>query len=142
MVLADAQLLRLVYGGGLVEVPENTLPLLVSWVGLTVGCAWAGLLAAGVFRVTGAGIAAVLAVPVLVVPLVQKVVAGPSARSITGLPGRLRELTWLQWPYEADRWVLGVVKVVAQPVGAALSLSLSALICAYVITSLRGRARW
>ncbi|QNE74394.1 ATP-binding cassette domain-containing protein [Streptomyces finlayi] len=142
VVLADAQVLRLLYGGDLVKVPSNAVPLAASWAGLTVGCAWAGLLAAGVFRVTGAGIAAVLAVPVLVVPLVQKVLAGPSARSVTGLPGRLRELTWLEWPYEADRWLLGVVKVVAQPVGAALSLSLSALICAYVITSLRGRARW
>ncbi|WP_328906259.1 ATP-binding cassette domain-containing protein [Streptomyces sp. NBC_00234] len=142
VVLADAQVLRLVFGGDLIKVPANVIPLAASWAGLTVGCAWAGLLAAGVFRVTGAGIAAVLAVPVLVVPLVQKVLAGPSARSIAGLPGRLRELTWLQWPYEADRWVLGVVRVVAQPVGAALSLSLSALICAYVITSLRGRARW
>ncbi|MFD3656598.1 ATP-binding cassette domain-containing protein [Streptomyces sp. NPDC058620] len=142
VVLADAQLLRLVYGGDLIKVPANVVPLAVGWAGLTVGCAWAGLLAAGIFRVTGAGIAAVLAVPVLVVPLVQKVLAGPSARSIAGLPGRLRELTWLQWPDEADRWVLGVVKVVTQPVGAALSLSLSALICAYVITSLRGRARW
>ncbi|MGW8885725.1 ABC transporter ATP-binding protein [Streptomyces sp. NPDC055749] len=142
VVLADAQVLRLVYGGDLVEVPANAAPLAASWAGLTVGCAWAGLLAAGIFRVAGAGIAAVLAVPVLVVPLVQKVLAGPSARSVSGLPARLRELTWLQWPYEADRWVLGVVRVVAQPVGAALSLSLSALICAYVITSLRGRARW
>ncbi|MFC9248317.1 ATP-binding cassette domain-containing protein [Streptomyces sp. NPDC057136] len=142
VVLADAQLLRLVYGGDLIKVPANIVPLAASWAGLTVGCAWAGLLAAGIFRVTGAGIAAVLAVPVLVVPLVQPVLAGPSARSIAGLPRRLRELTWLQWPYEADRWVLGVVKVVAQPVGTALSLSLSALICTYVITSLRGRTRW
>lgn len=142
VVLADAQLLRLLYGGDLAKVPPNAVSLAVSWAGLTVGCAWAGLLAAGVFRVAGAGIAAVLAVPVLVVPLVQKVLAGPSARSIAGLPGRLRELAWLQWPDEADRWLMGVVKVVAQPVGTALSLSLSALICAYVITSLRGRTRW
>lgn len=142
VVLADAQALRLVYGGDLIEFPANVTPLLTSWAGLTVGCAWAGLLAAGVFRVTGAGVAAVLAVPVLVVPLVQKMLAGPSARSIAGLPGRLRELAWLQWPYEMDRWILAVVKVVTQPVGVALSLSLSVLICAYVFTGLRGRARW
>ncbi|MFE9727624.1 ATP-binding cassette domain-containing protein [Streptomyces sp. NPDC005794] len=141
-VLADAQALRLVYGGDLVAVPANGAQLAFSWAGLSVGCAWAGLLGAGVFRLTGAGVAAVLAVPVLVVPLVQKLLAGPSARSITGLPGRLRELGWLQWPYETDRWVMAAVRVVAQPVGLALSLSLSALICAYVFTSLRGRARW
>ncbi|WP_405388051.1 ATP-binding cassette domain-containing protein [Streptomyces sp. NBC_01102] len=141
-VLADAEALRLVYGGDLVHVPANAPQLAAGWAGLSVGCAWAGLLAAGVFRVTGAGVAAVLAVPVLVVPLVQKLLAGPSVRSIAGLPGRLRELAWLQWPYETDRWAMAAVRVVAHPVGVALSLSLSALICAYAFTSLRGRARW
>ncbi|MGW1100805.1 ABC transporter ATP-binding protein [Streptomyces sp. NPDC002455] len=141
-VLADAEALRLVYGGDLVAVPDNAPQLAASWAGLSVGCAWAGLLGAGVFRLTAAGVAAVLAVPVLVVPLMQKLLAGPSARSITGLPGRLRELGWAQWPYETDRLAMAAVRVVAQPVGLALSLSLSALICAYVFTSLRGRARW
>ncbi|MEV5162319.1 ATP-binding cassette domain-containing protein [Streptomyces sp. NPDC053728] len=141
-VVVDAEALRLVYGGDLVTVPDNAPQLAASWAGLSVGCAWAGLLGAGVFRLTGAGVAAVLAVPVLVVPLVQKVLAGPSARSIVGLPRRLSELGWLQWPYEADRWAMAALRVVAQPVGLALSLSLSALICAYVFTSLRGRARW
>ncbi|MFB4421485.1 ATP-binding cassette domain-containing protein [Streptomyces sp. QL37] len=141
-VLADAEALRLVYGGDLVTVPANAPQLAASWAGLSVGCAWAGLLGAGVFRLTAAGVAAVLAVPVLVVPLMQKLLAVPSARSITGLPGRLRELGWAQWPYETDRWAMAAVRVVAHPVGLALSLSLSALICAYVFTSLRGRARW
>ncbi|MFD6280411.1 ATP-binding cassette domain-containing protein [Streptomyces sp. NPDC060209] len=141
-VLANAEALRLVYGGDLVAVPANAPQLAASWAGLSVGCAWAGLLGAGVFRLTGAGVAAVLAVPVLVVPLMQKLLAGPSARSIGGLPSRLRELGWLQWPYETDRWAMAAVRVVAQPVGLALSLSLSALICAYVFTGLRGRARW
>lgn len=141
-VLVDAEALHLVYGGDLVAVPAHAPQLAVSWAGLSVGCAWAGLLGAGVFRLTVAGVAAVLAVPVLVVPLVQKLLAGPAVRSVTGLPGRLRELGWLQWPYEVDRWAMAVVRVVAQPVGLALSLSLSVLICAYVFTSLRGRARW
>ncbi|XXZ51825.1 ATP-binding cassette domain-containing protein [Streptomyces cavourensis] len=141
-VVCGAQCLRLFYGPELITVPVNAFALGASWAGLTVGCAWAGLLAAGVFRVTGAGIAAVLAVPVLVVPLVQKVFAAPSARSVTGLPGRLRELAWWQLPQEADRWVLAVARLVAQPVGAALALSLSALVCAYLFTSLRGKVRW
>ncbi|MEU9932131.1 ATP-binding cassette domain-containing protein [Streptomyces anulatus] len=141
-VVCGAQSLRLVYGPDLVEIPSNAFALGASWVGLTVGCAWAGLLAAGVFRVAGAGIAAVLAVPVLVVPLVQKFFAAPSARSVTGLPGRLRELVGWQLPQQADHWVLAVARVVAQPVGTALALSLSALICAYLLTSLRGKARW
>ncbi|MEU2069269.1 ATP-binding cassette domain-containing protein [Streptomyces anulatus] len=141
-VVCGAQSLRLVYGPDLVEIPSNALALGASWAGLTVGCAWAGLLAAGVFRVAGAGIAAVLAVPVLVVPLVQKFFAAPSARSVAGLPGRLRELVGWQLPQQADHWVLAVARVVAQPVGTALALSLSALICAYLLTILRGKARW
>ncbi|MFD4237183.1 ATP-binding cassette domain-containing protein [Streptomyces sp. NPDC058542] len=141
-VVCGAQSLRLVYGPDLIEIPSNAVALGASWAGLTVGCAWAGLLAAGVFRVAGAGIAAVLAVPVLVVPLVQKLFAAPSARSVAGLPGRLRELGGWQLPQQADHWVLAVARVVAQPVGTALALSLSALICAYLFTSLRGKARW
>ncbi|WP_329160346.1 ATP-binding cassette domain-containing protein [Streptomyces anulatus] len=141
-VVCGAQSLRLVYGPDLIEIPSNAFALGASWAGLTVGCAWAGLLAAGVFRVAGAGIAAVLAVPVLVVPLVQKFFAAPSARSVAGLPGRLRELVGWQLPQQADHWVLAVARVVAQPVGTALALSLSALICAYLFTSLRGKARW
>ncbi|MEV6437929.1 ATP-binding cassette domain-containing protein [Streptomyces anulatus] len=141
-VVCGAQSLRLVYGPDLIEIPSNAFALGASWAGLTVGCAWAGLLAAGVFRVAGAGIAAVLAVPVLVVPLVQKFFADPSARSVAGLPGRVRELVGWQLPQQADHWVLAVARVVAQPVGTALALSLSALICAYLLTSLRGKARW
>ncbi|MBQ1116105.1 MULTISPECIES: ATP-binding cassette domain-containing protein [Streptomyces] len=141
-VVCGAQSLRLVYGPDLVEIPSNAFALGASWAGLTVGCAWAGLLAAGIFRVAGAGIAAVLAVPVLVVPLVQKFFAAPSTRSVAGLPGRLRELVGWQLPQQTDHWVLAVARVVAQPVGTALALSLSALICAYLLTILRGKARW
>ncbi|WP_432105644.1 ABC transporter ATP-binding protein [Streptomyces sp. bgisy091] len=141
-VLVNAETLRLLYGGDLVAVPANAPQMAASWLGLSIGCAWAGLLGAGVFRLTVAGVAAVLAVPVLVLPLVQKLLAGPSVRSIVGLPGRLRELGWLQWPDQVDRWAMAAVRVVAQPVGLALSLSLAALVCAYVFTGLRGRARW
>ncbi|WP_405611003.1 ATP-binding cassette domain-containing protein [Streptomyces sp. NBC_01508] len=141
-VAVDAQAMRLVYGGGTDVVPPDWPALVASWAGLTVGCAWSGLLGAGIFRVTGAGVAAVLAVPVVVVPLVQKGLAVPSARSIVGLPGRLRELAWPQWPEAVDRWLVATGRVLAQPVGAALTLSLSALLCAYLFTSLRRRARW
>lgn len=142
VVLASAESLRVVYGGDLVRIPPNALSLAASWSGLSIGCAWAGLLAAGVFRVTAAGVAAVLAVPVLMVPLVERMPKVPTARSMAGLPGRLRELAWLQWPQAADRWLTAVVRVVAHPVGAALTVSLSVLICAYLFTSLRGRVRW
>ncbi|MCP3818568.1 ATP-binding cassette domain-containing protein [Streptomyces sp. A3M-1-3] len=133
---------RLVYGGDVTQLPADWVPLASSWAGLTIGCAWAGLLAAGVFRATAAGLAAVLAVPVLVVPLVHKAIAHPSARSAVGFPARLRELAWVEWPHAADRWLVAAMRVMSQPVGAALTLSLVALLCAYLFTGLRSRARW
>ncbi|WP_328536279.1 ATP-binding cassette domain-containing protein [Streptomyces sp. NBC_00344] len=139
---ADSGALRLLYGGDLAEIPENWPFLSVSWAGLTVGCAWAGLLGAGVFRSTTAGLASVLAVPVAVVPLVQTLFAGPAARSLTGFPLRLREVAWVEWPDRADRWLMAFLRLFAQPVGAALALSLTALLCAYLFTGLRSRARW
>ncbi|MFF9570346.1 ATP-binding cassette domain-containing protein [Streptomyces sp. NPDC014685] len=143
VVLVSAEALRVVYGPELIGIFPNSVPLYVGWVGLVVGCAWAGLLAAGIFRVTAAGVAAVLAVPVLVAPLVRKVLStGPDPRSIVGLPGRLRELVWPSWPHETDRWVAAAVRLVAHPVGAALSLSLSVLVCAYLFTGLHRRVRW
>ncbi|MER7107504.1 ABC transporter ATP-binding protein [Streptomyces sp. NPDC000229] len=139
---ADLGALRLLYGNDAIPVPGNWAALCIGWAGLSVGCAWAGLLAAGVFRATAAGVAAVLAVPVVIAPLVQKALAGPSVRSIAGLPARLRELAWMQWPYEIDRWLLAAARGLAQPVGTALVLSVTALTCAYLFTGLRRRARW
>lgn len=142
VVVADLQTLRLVYGGELIPVPKNWPTLCASWLGLTVGCAWAGVLGAGVFRVAAAGVAAVLAVPVALAPLLQKATSGPSGRPISGLPARLRGFVSLEWPAAADRWLTGVLRVVAQPVGVALALSLTALLCAYLFTGLRRKARW
>ncbi|MEW2633560.1 ATP-binding cassette domain-containing protein [Streptomyces sp. NPDC048389] len=139
---ADFQVLRLVYGPDLTVVPVNWPAAAAGWAGLCVGCAWSGLLAAGVFRVTAAGVAAVLAAPVLVAPLAHKVIVVPAARSVTGLPGRLRELAWLEFPQQVDRWLITAGRLLAQPVGAAIVLSLTALICAYVFTGLRRRAFW
>ncbi|MFJ2171347.1 ATP-binding cassette domain-containing protein [Streptomyces sp. NPDC087851] len=141
-VLADGAALRLVYGADAVPVPDNWVSLGAGWAGLAVGCAWAGLLGAGVFRIAIAGMAAVVAVPTLVVPLLQKVFAGPSARSVAGLPGRLRDMAWPVWPHQADQWLTATFRLAAQPVAAALTLSLSALLCAYLLTGLRRRARW
>ncbi|MFD7437716.1 ATP-binding cassette domain-containing protein [Streptomyces sp. NPDC059861] len=137
----DAEVLYLVYGQDLAQIPGDWLSLSASWFGLMVGCAWAGVLAAGVFRSTTAGLAAVLAVPVLVVPLVQKVVEGSSVRAATGLPMRMRQMFLLQWPFGGERYLEAAARVVAQPVGSALTLSLTALLCAYLFTTLRSRVR-
>ncbi|MET7380398.1 ATP-binding cassette domain-containing protein [Streptomyces sp. NPDC005526] len=135
----DAEMLYLVYGRELTQVPGDWLSPAASWGGLVVGCAWAGVLAAGLFRSTTAGLAAVLAVPVLAVPLVEKVSAGTTAGAAAGFPQRLRESFLLQWPFGGDRFVAAVAQVVAQPVGGALTLSLATLLCAYLLTTLRSR---
>lgn len=142
VAVVDLEVLRLVYGGALIPVPRNWATLCVSWTALVVGCAWAGLLAAGVFRAAAAGIAAVLAVPVLIAPAVEGALFGPAVRTVAGLPARVRELAWPRWPQEADRWLEGALRVLAQPVGAALALSLTALLCAFLLTGLRRDARW
>lgn len=141
-VAADAAALALVFDSGPLRTPVEWLSPAVNWAGLLIGCAWAGVLASGVFRSATAGLAAVLAVPVMVVPLVRKALEGPSAYPVTGLGPRLRGLTWVQWPPEADRLLVGALRVMAQPVGTALVLSLMVLLCAYGFTGLRSRVRW
>ncbi|MFD0266074.1 ATP-binding cassette domain-containing protein [Streptomyces sp. NPDC127106] len=141
-IAADAAALRLVFDSGPLRAPGRWISPAVSWAGLLVGCAWAGVLASGVFRSATAGLAAVLAVPIAVVPLVRKVLEGPSAHPATGVAARLRGLAWAQWPPEVDRLVLGALRVMVQPVGAALALSLMVLLCAYGFTGLRSRVRW
>ena len=106
-----------------------------------VGCAWAGVLAAGLFRSTTAGLAAVVAVPVAVVPVVQKIVEGPSVRTAAGFPLRIRELLLNQWPFGGERYVEAAARLIAQPVGGALTLSLAALLGAFLFATLRGKVR-
>ncbi|MFI2436415.1 ATP-binding cassette domain-containing protein [Streptomyces sp. NPDC018693] len=137
----DAEVLYLVYGRELAKVPEDWLSLSAGWAGLVVGCAWAGVLAAGVFRSATAGLAAVVGVPVVVVPLVREVWEGASVRTAAGLPVRLREVFLVQWPFGGQRHVADVARVFAQPVGGALALSLTVLLSAYVFMTLRSRVR-
>ncbi|MFD1658626.1 ATP-binding cassette domain-containing protein [Streptomyces caeni] len=137
----DIELLYLVHGPELTELPADWLSLATSWIGLIVGCAWAGVLAAGIFRSTTAGLAAVLAVPVVVVPLLQKALEGPSVRAAAGFTVRMRELMLLQWPFGGERYVAAMARVITQPVGGALALSLAVLLCAYLFTTLRSRVR-
>ncbi|MFD5556030.1 ATP-binding cassette domain-containing protein [Streptomyces sp. NPDC127068] len=135
----DALLLGLVYGGEVGALPPSWPALAASWIGLVTGCSWAGVLAAGTFKSTAAGLAAVLAVPVLVVPGVQKVLSGPSVRTAAGLPARLQEFT--MWPFGAEKFLVAGLRMITQPVGSALALSLAALLCAYLLTVSRSRVR-
>ncbi|MFH8220784.1 ATP-binding cassette domain-containing protein [Streptomyces sp. NPDC018057] len=136
----DAELLYLVYGGELTQVPGDWLSPAASWTGLVIGCGWTGVLASGVFRSATAGLAAVLAVPVVGVPLVREALGG-AAWDTAGLPARLHETFLLSWPFGGDRWLAAAARVVAQPLGSALGLSLTALLGGYLLTVLRGRAR-
>ncbi|MDI3386365.1 ATP-binding cassette domain-containing protein [Streptomyces sp. B-S-A8] len=140
-VATDGLVLHVVYGEEVTRLPVDWPGMALSWVLLSVACSWAGLLAAGVFRSTTAGLAALLAVPVVLVPVVAKLLAEPSVRSAAGLPGRLREVTLVQWPAKGDQFLALLVHMIAQPVGGALLFSLTALLCAYLVTGLRSRAR-
>ncbi|MFF8952665.1 ATP-binding cassette domain-containing protein [Streptomyces sp. NPDC014940] len=137
----DAEVLYLVYGRELTRIPSDWLSLSASWFGLMTGCAWAGVLAAGIFRSTSAGLAAVLAVPVVIVPVLQWVLGGPAAHTAAGFPMRMREVLLMQWPFGGDRYLLATARIVAQPVGSALTLSLTALLCAFLVTTVRTRVR-
>jgi ABC-type multidrug transport system ATPase subunit len=137
----NAEVLYVLYGREFVRVPTDWLALSTGWLGLVIGCAWAGVLAAGVFRSTTAGLAAVLAVPVVVVPVAQRAVGSASVRTAAGLSLRLREVLLVQWPFGGERYLFAAVRVLAQPVGSALVLSLAALLCAYLLTTLRSRVR-
>ncbi|NGO07282.1 ABC transporter ATP-binding protein [Streptomyces sp. HC44] len=137
----DAELLYIVYGRELAGVPDGWLSLSASWIGLVVGCAWAGVLAAGIFRSTTAGLAAVLTVPVVVVPLVQKILEGSSVRTATGFSTRLRQFVLVDWPFGGERILAAGARMITQPVGGALMLSLAMLLCAYLLTTLRSRVR-
>ncbi|MFF3515583.1 ATP-binding cassette domain-containing protein [Streptomyces sp. NPDC002573] len=137
----DFEVLSVVYGRKAAEVPADWLTIGASWAGMVVGCAWAGVLAAGIFRSTTAGLAAVLAVPVVVVPVVRNALEAGSVGTAAGFAARLREAVLSQWPFGGERYLAAAVRMIAQPVGGALALSLAALLGAYLLTTLRGRAR-
>ncbi|MEU4847347.1 ABC transporter ATP-binding protein [Streptomyces gilvosporeus] len=141
LLAADEAGVRYLFGPHAVTSVTEWPVLGVGWLGLLIGCAWAGVLAAGVFRSTATGLAAVLAVPVVVLPLVQHMVTGPTARSLVGLPGRLGSSALYRWPSGIDQAVSVAVRLTTQPVGGAMALSLAALVCAYALTMLRGWAR-
>ncbi len=108
---------------------------------LSVGCAWAGLLAAGLFGSTLAGLAAVAAMPLVLAPVLRWLIDGPIGRAFDALPGRLPAPTELPFPSGVDRWVSASVQLASQPVGWALVLSLGVLLCGYALVSLRGGLR-
>lgn len=107
----------------------------------TIGCAWAGLLAAGIFRSATLGTAVVLAVPILIAPAVRPLLGGSTGRSLDGLPERLEAALLVPWPPGAERWVSAAIQFASQPVAQALALSLAVLFFVHLVTAVRSRAR-
>ncbi|WP_437025742.1 ATP-binding cassette domain-containing protein [Streptomyces sp. enrichment culture] len=140
-VVCDAQVLSLVHGPEFAGVPADWPVLSAGWLGLVTGCAWAGVLGAGLFRSTTAGLAVVVAVPLLVVPALEWVTRGTQVRSAVGFPQRVREALPLRWPFGGEQYLDGALRMVGQPVGGALVLSVGALACAFVLSTRRGRVR-
>ncbi|MCI4140934.1 ATP-binding cassette domain-containing protein [Streptomyces sp. MMS20-AI2-20] len=136
-----AEVLYLVYGSELVAVPAEWPALTAGWLALVTGCAWAGVLAAGVFRSTTAGLAAVVAVPLLVVPAVREITEGPSVRGPEPFAGRLWGGLPLRRFFGGEQHLEALLRLLAQPVGGAMALSVLALLCAYAFTGLRSRVR-
>ncbi|MEU3351223.1 ATP-binding cassette domain-containing protein [Streptomyces sp. NPDC037389] len=137
----DAAALRTLFGPAVPVLPGGWAVALVGWTCLVLGCAWAGLLAAGLFRSTALGLVAVLAVPTLVVPVLGGALSRPEARSLIGLPERLRSAALVRWPSGVDQGIEAALRLMSQPIGWALALSLAGLLGAYVLTVIRGRPR-
>ncbi|MGA6156436.1 ATP-binding cassette domain-containing protein [Stenotrophomonas sp. NPDC087984] len=140
VIVLDSAALLLLVGGNAVPLPGDWPELVVGVFGLTIGSSWAGLLAAGVFRSTALGLATLLAVPILAVPVVQRAAEDPSLRSLVMLPHRLRAATLDRPPSMIDRGLAVALRLASQPVGQALMLSVAVLLCAYALTGLRGRS--
>lgn len=140
----DTAVLLLLFGGDALPGSPGVLEpfAAAAWcVVLTVGCGWAGLLAAGAARSTAVGLAAVLAVPLLAIPMARQVFPGSDGRALDGLAGRLERTLFAPWPSGADGLVPVAVRLVSQPVGQALAMSLAVLSAAYMLLGLRSRTR-
>jgi ABC-type multidrug transport system ATPase subunit len=140
-VTVDAGLLRLLLGDEYAAPPPQWPALAVAWLALVAACAWAGVLAAGLFRSVAGGLAAVLAVPVVAAPLADRAAAllvpaaGPRGSHLVG--GELVE----RWARGRGELAAEVLRLLGQPVGLAMALALAVLMGAYAITALRRAVR-
>jgi ABC-type multidrug transport system ATPase subunit len=139
-VVLDVALLRTGLTPGPAPDPLADPRALGAWGALTVGCAWAGVLAAAAFRTTALGIAAVLAVPLLAVPAVRALLGAHAGGELVDAGGALWSLV-SGVPQSGNNALSGVLRVVAQPLVLALVLCLAALVGAYTASALRGRRR-
>ncbi|MFE6774653.1 ATP-binding cassette domain-containing protein [Streptomyces sp. NPDC057702] len=141
VVLVNGAALWLLYGADTARPPADWPALLGCWCALAIGCAWVGLLAAAVLRSTVLGFGAAMAVPLVALTWVRPAVDEPSARSLAGMSDRMRAATLVEWPSVPDRGVALAGRLIEEPAGHVMVLSISVLLCAYVFTALRGRPR-
>ncbi|MBC3991240.1 ABC transporter ATP-binding protein [Streptomyces sp. AC563] len=139
--LANGAALWVLYGPDVARPPADWPALLGGWCLLAVGCAWVGLLAAAVLRSTLLGLGAALAVPLLALTFLRRAVDEPSAKSLAGMSDRVRAATLVEWPSLPDRGLALAARLASEPVAHVMALSISVLLCAYVLTALRGRPR-
>ncbi|QKW52789.1 ABC transporter ATP-binding protein [Streptomyces buecherae] len=139
--LANGAALWVLYGPDVARPPADWPALLGGWCLLAVGCAWVGLLAAAVLRSTLLGLGAALTVPLLALTFLRWAVDEPSARSSAGMSDRVRAATLVEWPSLPDRGLDLAARLASEPAAHVMALSISVLLCAYVLTALRARPR-
>jgi len=139
-VCAAADLAVLRVGPGLA--PDLLLRpgTLAGWAVLCTGCACAGVLAAAVFRTTALGVAAVLAVPVLVAPTVRVLLGGERTRELLDAGDALWSVL-SGVSQDGTGTVSRTLRFAVQPFFLALALSLTVLVAAYAASALRARRR-
>ncbi|WP_405588784.1 ATP-binding cassette domain-containing protein [Streptomyces sp. NBC_01190] len=138
-VILDLAVLRISPGEVRAFAPLAHPGALAAWAALAVGCAWAGVLAAALFRTTALGLAAVLGVPVLVVPALRMALGGRAVGELEDAVGALWSV--VTGVSQDGGTVSGTLRWVGQPFVLASALSLTALVGAYVASALRGRRR-
>ena len=143
-VALDATVLGLVRGADALGAaagdpawPLSALALPLS----AVSCAWAGVLAAGLFRSTAAALVAVAAMPFAVAPALHPLAVHPAGGGLALSAGPIE----LPWPTRLrgfpDGWP-AALHVLTPPVGTALTVCLAMLLCGYLLTGMRGGAPW
>lgn len=141
-LLVNASGLMLLYGsvGQWSTQPPTELTLLGTAL-LAVSSAWVALLAAAVFRSLLAGVASVGAVPLLIEPAVRGFLVLPAADTFVGMSERISTLVLVPLPRVGDDGAETVARLLAQPLGPVMVLSLVGLLGAYVFGTLCGRPR-
>lgn len=140
-VVVNASVGMLFSGGdrtGVLRPPSGLWVTVAGLVVLCLCCAWGGLLAAGAFRSTMAGLAAAVAVPMVGAPALWGALwQTPGAE----VPAWLWANALASWPAGLGPGWSGMTEFSGQPVGCAVLLSLIALLACSTCLACRYRTR-